>query len=52
MESLFAGFGNGNGDVQWLLDSDKLVANTFYEDFEPLTLTCLEMIMYQKMMDV
>lgn len=42
----------GVGDLQWLLESEKMVANKFYEHYEPMTLTCLEMIMYKRMMDL
>ncbi|XP_052798289.1 N-acetyllactosaminide beta-1,6-N-acetylglucosaminyl-transferase-like [Mya arenaria] len=39
----------GVGDLPWLLDNKYMVANKFYEDYEPAALTCLESAMYDKL---
>lgn len=41
----------GLGDVPWLLSNRNIVANKFYEDYEPMALDCLESKMYERLMN-
>lgn len=41
----------GVENLVWLLESDKMVANKFYDSYQPLALTCLEMTMYKRLLD-
>jgi hypothetical protein len=40
----------GLEDLPWLLSHRNIVANKFYEDFDPLALYCVENIMYLRLM--
>ncbi|KAH3857510.1 N-acetyllactosaminide beta-1,6-N-acetylglucosaminyl-transferase-like [Dreissena polymorpha] len=40
----------GVKDLLWLLQSDFLIANKFYEEFEAAALTCLETAMYSRLL--
>ena len=40
----------GLGDLPWLLRHENIVANKFYESYQPEALNCLENIMYQVLM--
>lgn len=40
----------GVDDLSWLLNRHEIIANKFYETFEPLALTCLEMVMYKRLL--
>lgn len=41
----------GLGDVPGLLSRINMVANKFYEDYQPLTLDCLEKKMYERLLN-